>query len=973
MFYIKCEMICWAVFSLSRFNTPRIFMNKKLIEVAIPLQAINEASGREKSIRHGHPSTLHLWWSRKPLATTRAVLWASLVDDPSAHPDRFPTEADQARERARLFAICEDLVKWENSNDPHVLDAARREIENSMGPEPIEFLDPFAGGGSIPLEAQRLGLIAHAHDLNPVAVLINKAMIEIPPRFAGKPSVHPCTKTEKAKQNARLPLKQLNNSLGGGCSGLADDIRYYGEWMKREANQKIGKFYPKVRITQKIGDTAIEKDANVIAWIWARTVTCPNPACRCKMPLANNFVLSKKNQTIWVKPELNKADKKFVYTIQTNGEPSKCPKIGKSKFQCIECGTSVGVDHIKSEAKAGRMGADLIAIVAEGEKGRAYIEPSREQLDVFNEIPIQSISLGKLSYNPKDLWTCEYSLDTFESLFSPRQLLALTTFSDLIGEVVDRVRQDARDAGMHDDEKPLAEGGDGALAYAQAIATYLAFAVDKMADCNSTIASWNANTNSVRGTFGRQAIPMSWDYAEANLFSNSCGGFSLCIDKIVKFISECGAYSPHSQARQFDAQSDCGLRHIVVSSDPPYYDNIGYADLSDYFYVWLRRSLKDVYPKIFRTVQVPKDEELIASPYRHQNDKDRAKDFFESGMSAACRQFYTYARDDVPVTIYYAFKQRDAASSDGDSSIPGATSSSGWETMLSSIVNAGFQITGTWPIRTERKGRTNANDANALSSSIVLVCRKRPATAPTATRREFLRDLDKHLSQAIKALQESHLDPVDMAQSSIGPGMAIYSRYAKIVDQQNRPVTVRAALQLINARLDAYLNDGSSYDKATQCCVEIYKQHAFDPVVYGDIDVLTRAKNTSVDALVALGVAHSARGQVALVKREDIYAAYKANNALTIEQKSCAWIGCQLLAQALAQDGIVDAARIYRMFSLDDAATIHELAYQLYHNADLKNCAKEAHVFNVVVAEWEQIQQRAATDGGTDMGRKLIE
>ena len=945
-------------------------MNKKLIEVAIPLQAINEASGREKSIRHGHPSTLHLWWARRPLAAARAVLWASLVDDPSAHPDRFPTEADQARERARLFAICEDLVKWENSNDPHVLDAARREIENSMGTEPIEFLDPFAGGGSIPLEAQRLGLIAHAHDLNPVAVLINKAMIEIPPRFAGKPSVHPCTKTEKAKQNARLPLKQLNNSLGGGCSGLADDIRYYGEWMKREANQKIGKFYPKVRITQKIGDTAIEKDANVIAWIWARTVTCPNPACRCKMPLANNFVLSKKNQTIWVKPELNKADKKFVYTIQTNGEPSKCPKIGKSKFQCIECGTSVGVDHIKSEAKAGRMGADLIAIVAEGEKGRAYIEPSREQLDVFNEIPIQSISLGKLSYNPKDLWTCEYSLDTFESLFSPRQLLALTTFSDLIGEVVDRVRQDARDAGMHDDEKPLAEGGDGALAYAQAIATYLAFAVDKMADYSSTICVYSEPF--IAHTFGRQAIPMSWDYAESNPFSESTGCFMNCVEWIYKFMTMHRAVT-QSKARQFDAQSDCGLRQVVVSSDPPYYDNIGYADLSDYFYVWLRRSLKDVYPKIFRTVQVPKDEELIASPYRHQNDKDRAKDFFESGMSAACRQIYAYARDNVPVTIYYAFKQRDAASSDGDSSIPGATSSSGWETMLSSIVNAGFQITGTWPIRTERKGRINANDANALSSSIVLVCRKRPATAPTATRREFLRDLDKHLSQAIKALQESHLDPVDMAQSSIGPGMAIYSRYAKIVDQQNRPVTVRAALQLINARLDAYLNDGSSYDKATQCCVEIYKQHAFDPVVYGDIDVLTRAKNTSVDALVALGVAHSARGQVALVKREDIYAAYKANNALTIEQKSCAWIGCQLLAQALAQDGIVDAARIYRMFSLDDAATIHELAYQLYHNADLKNCAKEAHVFNVVVAEWEQIQQRAATDGGTDMGHKLIE
>lgn len=951
-------------------------MNKKLIEVAIPLQAINEASGREKSIRHGHPSTLHLWWSRKPLATTRAVLWASLVDDPSAHPDRFPTEADQARERARLFAICEDLVKWENSNDPHVLDAARREIENSMGTEPIEFLDPFAGGGSIPLEAQRLGLVAHAHDLNPVAVLINKAMIEIPPRFAGKPSVHPCTKTEKTKQNARLPFKQLNNRLGGaGCSGLADDIRYYGEWMKREANQKIGKFYPKVRITQKIGDTAIEKDANVIAWIWARTVTCPNPACRCKMPLVHSFVLSrKKGEEIHIVPIVGD-DKAIRYEIRNGLPPKDSPEgtVDRSGAHCCVCHTPVDFQYIRDYGKKHGLGAQLIAIVAEGEKKRCYISPTIHQIDVVNNIEMPSnIPISHLPEMALGFRIQQYGMHHYSDLFSPRQLLALTTFSDLIGEVVDRVRQDARDAGMHDDEKPLAEGGDGALAYAQAIATYLAFAVDKMADCNSTIASWSNSRDSLRNTFGRQAIPMNWDYAESNPFSESTGCFMNCVEWIYKFMTAHQAVT-QSQARQFDAQSDCGLRQVVVSSDPPYYDNIGYADLSDYFYVWLRRSLKDVYPKIFRTVQVPKDEELIASPYRHQNDKEKAKAFFESGMSAACRQIYAYARDDVPVTIYYAFKQRDAASSDGDSSIPGATSSSGWETMLSSIVNAGFQITGTWPIRTERGGRTNANDANALSSSIVLVCRKRPATAPTATRREFLRDLDKHLSQAIKALQESHLDPVDMAQSSIGPGMAIYSRYAKIVDQQNRPVTVRAALQLINARLDAYLNDGSSYDKATQCCVEIYKQHAFDPVVYGDIDVLTRAKNTSVDALVALGVAHSARGQVALVKREDIYAAYKANNALTIEQKSCAWIGCQLLAQALAQDGIVDAARIYRMFSLDDAATIHELAYQLYHNADLKNCAKEAHVFNVVVAEWEQIQQRAATDGGTDMGRKLIE
>ena len=744
--------------------------------------------------------------------------------------------------------------------------------------------------------------------------------------------------------------------------------------MKREANQKIGKFYPKVRITQKIGDTAIEKDANVIAWIWARTVTCPNPACRCKMPLVHSFILSsKKGDETHIAPIVDD-DKNIRYEIRNGLPPADAPEgtVDRRGAHCCVCHTPVDFKYIREFGQNNGLGAQLIAIVAEGEKKRCYVDVSSDYNDYIN-INIDNSGFNlTLPNNPRDFKTPNYGMTRFSDLFTPRQLLALTTFSDLIAEVIVRVRRDARDAGMHDDEKPLAEGGDGALAYAQAVATYLAFAIDKMADFNSTIVLWIVNRNGLGCTFTRQAIPMTWNYAETNPFSESPGCFMNCVEWMYEFMA---AHQPvtQSQARQSDAQSDCGLRQVVVSSDPPYYDNIGYADLSDYFYVWLRRSLKDVYPKIFRTVQVPKDEELIASPYRHQNDKESAKAFFESGMSAACRQIYAYARDDVPVTIYYAFKQQDAASSDGDSSNPGAKSSSGWETMLSSIVNAGFQITGTWPIRTERKGRINSNNANALSSSIVLVCRKRASTAPTATRREFLRDLDKHLPQAIKALQESHLDPVDMAQSSIGPGMAIYSRYAKIVDQQNRPVTVRAALQLINARLDAYLNDGSSYDKATQCCVEIYKQHAFDPVVYGDIDVLTRAKNTSVDALVALGVAHSARGQVALVKREDIYAAYKANNALTIEQKSCAWIGCQLLAQALAQDGIVDAARIYRMFSLDDAATIHELAYQLYHNADLKNCAKEAHVFNVVVAEWEQIQQRAATDGGTDMGRKLIE
>ena len=734
---------------------------KKLIEVALPLDAINAESAREKSIRHGHPSTLHLWWARRPLAAARAVIWASLVDDPSAHPEQFPTEKAQEKERRRLFRILEELVKWENSNDKRVLDDAKAEILKSTEGNPPPLLDPFAGGGAIPLEAQRLGLEAHAHDLNPVAVMINKAMIEIPPKFAGQPPVNP-----EAQRN------KLTEDDWSGTRGLAEDVRYYGEWMKRKAFEKIGHLYPKVK-------DADGKEHTVIAWLWTRTVKCPNPACGCKMPLASSFELSKKKgKEAYVQPIIE--GKNIRYEVRQGKGAPEPPKMGRgAKFRCLCCGEMATPEYIKAEATAERMGADLMGGVAEGVNGRTYLPADDVQINAAAVHKPTDVPVQPLANDPRNIWCTIYGLDTFDKLFTNRQLLALMTFSELIAEARSQVEADG-----------------GSVEYAQALSVYLAFVVDKMTDYHSSVCSWHSSRDLIRNTFGRQAIPMVWDYAEANPFCASSGSYDNMLGWVVKSIgilptTSCGVVT------QFDAQSDYGLQNIMISTDPPYYDNIAYADLSDFFYVWMRQSLKDIYPALFRTMLVPKAEELVATPYRFGGSTEKARIFFEDGMVSACMQMYASAADDIPVTIYYAFKQRDTDEND-------ATASTGWETMLAAIIRAGFCITGTWPIRTELSNRMTGRDANALASSIVLVCRKRPADAPICTRRDFLTALKRELRPALVNLQQSNIAPVDMAQSAIGPGMAVYSRYAQVLEADGTPMTVRTALQIINQELDQY-------------------------------------------------------------------------------------------------------------------------------------------------------------------------
>ncbi len=903
-------------------------MPKKLIEVALPLEAINAESAREKSIRHGHPSTLHLWWARRPLAAARAVIWSSLVDDPSSHPELFPTEEEQEKERQRLHTLLAQLVKWENSNNEEILEAARAEIRKYMGDEPLTFLDPFAGGGSIPLEAQRLGLEAHAHDLNPVAVMINKAMIEIPPKFSGQPPVNP---------EAR---KQLGHDRSWpGASGLAEDVRYYGEWMKQEAFKRIGHLYPKVQVPPEKGGG----EATVIAWIWARTAKCPNPACGCEMPLVHSFVLSqKKGKEAYIYPICNNAH--ISYEVR-NGKDAPDGTVNRKGATCLCCGAPVGFPYIREEGKAGRMGSKLIAIVAEGKGGRIYILPSMTQIQAADvERPDQYPDgelFGKAAVNVPN-----YGLTNFSDLFTNRQLTALTTFSNLVSEAQAKATRDALATGMADDGIGLADSGCGAAAYGQAVGVYLAFVIDKMIDYLSTICIWHTTGEKLANTMRRQAIQMTWDYAEANPFSNSSG----CFDNMLGWIGKCLLAFPSSTKGitcQQNAQTDCGLRNLVISSDPPYYDNIGYADLSDFFYILMRQSLKKIYPHLFRTMLVPKAEELVATPYRFNGDKEKSRKFFEQGMEDACRQFYTIAHENIPVTIYYAYKQSEADEL--------SQASTGWETMLSAIIKAGFTIIGTWPMRTELTTALKGK-VNALASSIVLVCRKRPEDAPSCTRRIFISELKHELRTALKKLQSSNIAPVDMAQAAIGPGMGVFSRYAKVLEADGSPMTIRSALQTINAELDVYFSEQNGMlDAESRFCVDLYTQFAFNTMKFGEADVLARAKNTSVEKLADMGLVYAEKGTVHLWERNELP---ELAQRRTMTDK-CLWLLTQYLTLAMEKDGINGCAEIVLDFP-SEAERARDLAYRLFSLAERKGWNNEAYAYNSLVAAWTEIQQQAS-------------
>ena len=948
---------------------PPIKSPRKLIEVALPLDVINVAAAREKSIRHGHPSTLHLWWARRPLAAARAVIFAQMVNDPGYQQGggfKYGMEKKKAaEERKRLFKIIEDLVQWENTTNEVVLERARVEIRRSwrevcelnkdhpqaaelFNPEKLPaFHDPFAGGGSIPLEAQRLGLEAYASDLNPVAVLINKAMIEIPPKFAGQPPVNP-----ESRKNLGA------SGSWKGAQGLAEDVRYYGAWMREEAQKRIGHLYPPIEITAEMAKERpdlkplVGQKLTVIAWLWARTVKSPNPAFSgCDVPLMKSFQLSAKDgKQIWLEPSTDLNAKRITFSIKSGDiEPPIDGTVGKTSVTCLFSSLSIPLKYIREQGKLGMLSQQLVAIVAEGRGKRVYLPATIEQESLALSAFVEGNPTAKIEHWAGCTNSVVYGLDSFEKLFSPRQSLALVSFSAICREVISLIRRDAVIAGYADDQVGIDSGGSGATAYGQSVAIYLSFAIDKLADLGNSLCRWENIAQCPRQLFGKQAIPMIWDYAESNPLSNSSGSWSVFINGICKAFNkafEKVSLTSIGVAVQADARSQSISQNKVISTDPPYYDNIPYSNLSDFFYIWLRLNLRGVFPALFSTLVVPRAEELVATASRH-GGKQEAESYFLHGMTETMRNLAENAHPSFPVTIYYAFKQSQNTNS--------GTSSSGWETFLDAVLSANFSIVGTWPIRTENASRMRGQSANALASSIILVCRKRPADAPTISRREFIRELNAALPEALDEMtrgagsEHSPVAPVDLSQAIIGPGMAIFSKYAAVLEADGSPMSVRTALQQINRFLAE-----DDFDADSQFCLHWFEQYGWREGAYGEADVLARSKAISINGLAETGVVLSGSGKVQLRKWAD----YAADWQPPTGTRPPVWESLHHLIRALRQTGETGAGQVL-VAVRGQSEAIRQLAYRLYTLCERQGWAEDARAYNELVTSWTGIENAA--------------
>ena len=993
---------------------------KKLIEVALPLDAINSESLRRKQkAPKGWPTSFHKWWAQRPIAAARAVIFAQMVDDPSSYVDVLLSDSRKKKvaerelekrlaeyaakksladddsisepestlaeviaeiERNRLFKIIEELVLWDNTANEAVVRRARDEIWQSWRRTCADnadhrfvnelfdrqrlpaFCDPFAGSGSIPLSAQWLGLETYSSDLNPVAVLINKAMIEIPPKFDGMPPVNP-----ESREN-----RKLFDQKWTGAQGLAEDVRYYGRWMRDEAENRIGHLYPKVSVTAEMAKERpdlrpyVGHQLTVIAWLWARTVKSPNPAfAGVEVPLVSNFMLSTKSgKEAYLDPMVENGTYRFAVRV---GKPKNAARAksgtaaGKRRaFTCLVSGVPISYDYIRNEAKSGRMGECLLTTVAEGARGRVYLSPTVEMETLARSAEPEWAPDCEMPKKHRDFKPPGYGMNNLGEIFTRRQLVALKTFSDLVQESRRLVKRDALSAGVADDNIALNDGGSGASAYADAICTYLACVLDRMVYYGSSLTSWLPKDNALRDCMPRQVLAMTWDYAECNPFGKSSGDVLTCTNSVSNYLDVATPFAECS-ATQGDAQTTlAGGRPLVVSTDPPYYDNISYADLSDFFYVWLRQSLKPVFPGLFATLTVPKADELVASPNRH-GGKEKAEEFFLEGMAKAMHRLAEQAHPAFPVTIYYAFKQSESGDEKG-------VTNTGWDTFLDGVVRAGFSISGTWPMRTEGAGRMIASGTNALASSIVLVCRPRSSTASTATRREFITALKAELPEALIHLQRGNIAPVDLAQAAIGPGMAVYTRYAKVLDAEGNPLSVREALALINQTLDeALAEQEGDFDADSRWALTWFEQSGFAEGEYGVAEQLSKAKNTSVAGLVEAGIISSKAGKVRLLKPDELPADWDPVN----DPRLTAWEMVHHLIRVLEAGGESAASELAARLGAK-AEVARELCYRLYTLCERKKRAAEALSYNALVQSWPEIMRLAGEEREHEPGQSSL-
>lgn len=919
---------------------------KKLIEISLPLDEINGASLAENAnpFMKGHPKSMK-WWARRPLAACRATLFASLIDDPSSNPQAYPDEPAQQAERQRLHDLLSRLCQWENIQDEGLLDEARREIQASAANGELPVLcDPFAGGGSIPLEAQRLGLVAHSSDINPVAVLINRVLLQLPARFSDRAPCHPVLRKQRAMSAYR------------GASGLADDVRAYGQMISQELRDSIGGFWPEARVP---GGPA--GGSKVVAWIWARTVKSPDPAWDAEVPLVRSFELSSRGKArTWAEPVIDRETRSISFRIETGEGPVPDGTVSKDGARCLATGTPISFDYIRAAGKRDEIGTQLIAVVVEAKPRKEFVSPDAGQIAAALSVPAVPGPDTELPDKALGFRVQAYGMSRHRQLFTARQLFALEKISEAIISAADACTADAVAAGMDDDEIRFIDGGAGAQAYSDAVRLLLAEALARSAMFHGSLCKWNKTNENIANPFAMMTLSMTWDFAEGNPLDSPTDFGAQC-EKIAEILEQATCRSqPEPDVFQLDARHiDERVQNVMFSTDPPYYDNAGYADLSDYFYVWLRPVVAGSFPDDCATLLTPKSAELIASPDRHDGSKVRAKEFFEEGLRDAFAAMRRASNPEYPFTIHYAFKQQESVGS------ASGQTSTGWETMLEGLRSAGWMIVGTWPLRTEREARSRSQGSNALASSIVLVCRQRPDDAPMATRKELLARLKAELPAALRVLREQNTAPVDLAQAAIGPGMAVYTQYAKVIDADGHPLTVRGALALITETVDEVLTEQEgAFDADTRWALAWFEQFGFSDGEYGIAETLSRAKNTSVQGMVEAGILASGAGRVRLLRPDELPEDWDpAKDArLTI------WEAVHHLVQALDRGEVVAASLVRRLGSV--AETARELAYRLYTVCERKKRAREALSYNALVQSWPELVRLAAEPG--DSGQQSL-
>lgn len=755
---------------------------KKLIEFLMPIKAINGESEREKTARIGLSSNIHIWWSRRPMAAARSTLFASLVDDPSEHPERFRTEEAVQQERQRLTQMTADLAVAEHARNEQLLETAHREILRYADGELPTIFDPFSGSGTISVEAHRLGLNAVAADLNAVAFLITSVVSDVPTRFENIVPVNP---------KADLIL----HTSVTGAKAIAEDVRWYGEWIQEEAFKRIGHLYPKMQ------SPLTGRELEISAWIWARTVKCPNPSCGCYIPLSSSYDLArKKGAEAWVEPVVEDDTVQFQIHQGPNSAIKAKPKVGQTAvFKCPSCGEVTTDAYVKECGVTHAISNQLIAIAADENKKRVYIEPDSKQNKAVDLLPPKKVPHGPLPNYARRFSPPSFGLRDYADLFTSRQLVYLTTMMDLAREVQAAVEKQALGKGFSDDGISFADGGTGALAYAQAIRMILVLTISKLLDRCSNICSWDASGGgSLRNVFSRAAMPMIWDYAESNPFGRASGSFLNALSRSC----ECIANLPTS-ANGHTSIKDCTqpntVRNTLVSTDLPYYDRVSYADLSDFFYVWIKYGLDDLYPTCLCSEVTPKKEELTAFSYRWEGDKQQANAFYEEGLKLVFSNLYESAGENYPSSVTFIYKGNDDSSKD---------SLTEWESFVTAICSAGFIITASWPLA--RKYESSIKLAESRGIPITVVIRKRPDDAPHTTRRFFVSAIKRELPCIIEGLKKN-VDVMDLRASAVGQALNIYSRYSKILDADGSVMRPQMASRIIEQELDTLL--GSIYEE----------------------------------------------------------------------------------------------------------------------------------------------------------------